>query len=529
MTDRLTLSSGFPIVYTLRPTQWVFVVVAAISVLFTFRDGVRILLDVWGDKEEYSFGYLIPFIALFMFWQRKNDLERTPFSGSWAGFSLVAAGVLLLALGRISALATFMYYGLVLAIVGLVLSQIGWKALGVVWGALVVLVFMIPLPAYAFIELSQALQLLSSTLGVAMIRLFGVSVYLEGNVIDLGSMKLQVVEACSGLRYLFPLMTLGFIAVFFYRDALWKKAVIFLSTIPITIGMNSLRIGIIGVTVEYWGKAMAEGFLHDFEGWVVFMLCTLVLLAEMWVLARLGGNRRPFAEVLAIDLPEKSSRDSTIHYRALALPYLAGIGLVLIAGAYTAWAPEREPLYPQRKSFAEFPMEIGSWKGRPEVLESMYLQELKLDDYVLANFAGERGQPVNFYVSYYGAQIKGNAAHSPRACIPGDGWKILSLTQRQVMDRALNGRPLLANRAVIQKGGHKMLVYYWFQGRGRVVTNEYRVKLYNLWDAITRNRSDGSMVRLVTAMDPREDEAVADARLGIFVESVVPILGDFVP
>ncbi len=508
--------------------QLLVAVVAAAMLLLIFPKTFVYLWGVW-QREEYSHGFLVPLISAYLIWQRRDRLVRMPFTGSWWGVGLVAFGLAVFFIGGLASITTIDTYALVILVIGMALAITGWPAFRIMAGPLALLFLMNPIPAFLFNNLSSALQLVSSQIGVAVIRLFGISVLLEGNVIDLGTYKLQVVEACSGLRYLFPLMTLGFIAVFFYRDALWKKAVIFLSTIPITIGMNSLRIGIIGVTVEYWGKAMAEGFLHDFEGWVVFMLCTLVLLAEMWVLARLGGNRRPFAEVLAIDLPEKSSRDSTIHYRALALPYLAGIGLVLIAGAYTVWAPEREPLYPQRKSFAEFPMEIGSWKGRPEVLESMYLQELKLDDYVLANFAGERGQPVNFYVSYYGAQIKGNAAHSPRACIPGDGWKILSLTQRRVMDRALNGRPLLANRAVIQKGGHKMLVYYWFQGRGRVVTNEYQVKLYNLWDAITRNRSDGSMVRLVTAMDPREDEAVADARLGIFVESVVPILGDFVP
>src|SRR5207253_2194127 len=98
-----------------------------------------------------------------------------------------------------------------------------------------------------YIQLSQKLQLWSSQLGVAVIRLFGISVYLEGNVIDLGSYKLQVVEACSGLRYLFPLMTLGFIAALFFRAPLWKRSILFLSTIPITVLMNSFRIGMIGI------------------------------------------------------------------------------------------------------------------------------------------------------------------------------------------------------------------------------------------------------------------------------------------
>ena len=152
------------------------------------------------------------------------------------------------------------------------------------------LFFTIPLPKFLYNNLSSQLQLISSEIGVWFIRLFDISVYLEGNVIDLGNYKLQVVEACSGLRYLFPLMTLGFIAAYFFKGAFWKRAIIFLSSIPITVLMNSLRIGMIGVTVEYWGVAAAEGLLHDFEGWVVFMACTAVLVLEMWVLAHVGSG-----------------------------------------------------------------------------------------------------------------------------------------------------------------------------------------------------------------------------------------------
>ena len=528
MNHKLALPAGLPILHTRRLGQWAGLVLASLIVLFTFRDGARLLVEIWGSKEEYSFGYLIPFISLFMFWQRRDVLAQTSYTGSWFGCGLVALGVALLTLGRVSALATFFYYGLVLAIVGLVLARLGWKAATVIWGALVVLMFMIPLPGYAFIELSQALQLLSSKLGVAIIRLFGISVYLEGNVIDLGSLKLQVVEACSGLRYLFPLMTLGFIAVYFYRGALWKKIVLFASTIPITIAMNSLRIGIIGVTVEYWGKSMAEGFLHNFEGWLVFMLCTAVLLAEMWLLASVGGRRPAFSQMLAIDWPAPLSSKEALQ-RTISWPYRAALGLVLIAGAYTLVAPEREPIYPRRMEFAQFPMQLAQWAGKPEQLESIYLAELKLDDYILATYASGSHRPVNFYASYYGAQIKGNAAHSPRACIPGDGWEILGLTQVRVPGAMVNGLPVEANRVVIRKGGQRTLVYYWFQGRGRVVTNEYAVKLYNLWDAIFRNRSDGAMVRLVTMIDPAESEEAADARLTEFANESVRLLDDYLP
>src|SRR5581483_3720741 len=153
------------------------------------------------------------------------------------------------------------------------------------------LIFAIPLPYFINAGVSLELQLVSSRLGVAFIRLFDVPVYLEGNLIDLGTYKLQVVEACSGLRYLFPLFSLSFLAAYLFQAPIWQRAVVLFSSIPITIAMNGLRIGIIGVTVDRWGTLLAEGVLHFFEGWVIFVASALLLLAELFLLARISGQR----------------------------------------------------------------------------------------------------------------------------------------------------------------------------------------------------------------------------------------------
>src|SRR6185312_17264866 len=137
------------------------------------------------------------------------------------------------------------------------------------------------------------LQLISSQLGVLFIRAFQIPVFLEGNVIDLGVYKLQVVDACSGLRYLYPLLSLGFLAAYLFQAPIWQRVVVFLSTIPITIVMNSLRIGIVGILVNHFGPQDADGFLHMFEGWIIFIACAAVLVAEMALLARFGSPGKP--------------------------------------------------------------------------------------------------------------------------------------------------------------------------------------------------------------------------------------------
>jgi EpsI family protein len=145
------------------------------------------------------------------------------------------------------------------------------------------------------------------------------------------------------------------------------------------------------------------------------------------------------------------------------------------------------------------------------------------------NFTTPDAGNVNFYTAYYDSQRSGAAIHSPRSCMPGDGWRITGLEQREFADMPFQGAPLRLNRAVIEKGEYKQLVYYWFPQRGRQITNEYLAKWYLFYDAITMHRTDGALVRLVTSLDRGQDISVADQRLQGFLRELVKELPDYLP
>ena len=516
------------------PGIWAALLAVAALVAVIFADGILNLFDVW-QQEEYSYGYLIPFIALYLAWQRRDALARIPFEGSWAGVGVCALGVLLGVAGELSAVYIIVQYALVLAIAGAVLALVGARAFREIRMALLTLLFMVPLPGFIYGDLSNRLQLVSSQLGVWVIQLFGISVYLEGNVIDLGALKLQVVEACSGLRYLFPLMTFGFILAYFFRAPWWKRAIVFVSTVPITILMNSFRIGAIGILVEYFGEPMARGFLHDFEGWAIFMVCTVILLGEIWLLARIGPDRRRFGEALNLRAPRTASKDAAVNLRLIPAPFLAALGLLAAAAAVTLLVPRSADSVPPRRDFAEFPLTLPGWQGRFDPLDAAYIGSLNFDDYIMANYAGADRTPVNFYVGYYASQNTQKVPHSPRACIPAGGWEIMSLSQRVVdlSDGApaigAAGRAIAVNSVIIQKGKDRQLVYYWFQQRGRVLTNEFLVKWFIFWDELTQHRSDGALIRVVTPIPEGSAIQAAHDRLRDFVAKAYPQLDPFVP
>jgi exosortase D (VPLPA-CTERM-specific) len=510
---------------------------AAVALILLFHSTFGYLVGVW-HRDEYSHGFLIPLVSGYLLWQRRGRFAQVQVSGSWTGVALAALGLAIYFIGSLASITTIDTYALVIVVMGTVLALTGREAFRIALVPLVLLFLMNPIPNFFYNNLSSELQLISSQLGVAFIRLCGVSVFLEGNVIDLGSYKLQVAEACSGLRYLFPLMTLGVLTAYLFKGRTWMRWWLFLSTIPITVVMNSLRIGVIGVLVDRFGTAQAEGFLHDFEGWLVFMACFLVLLGECWLLLRLTGDRRSIRDLLAFEPPPPRAAMPGARRSGLGKPAWAVL-VVLLAAVLPARAlPKRVEVRPERADFAEFPLQFGAWQGRRQALEAVYLDTLKMDDYVLADFVRTDGAaeaparfdaPVNLYIAYYASQRTGQAAHSPRSCLPGGGWRILDFQPHEVTGVRGPGAPLRVNRVLVQYGSERQLVYYWFQERGRDLTNEYVVKWYLLQDALLRNRTDGALVRLITPLRDNEPAAAADARLAKFTASTLATLRNYLP
>jgi len=510
--------------------SWHFVLFAVLAALvyLTFDQGLEQMVADW-NSEEYSHAYILPLVALFLVWQRTGKLRQMPFAGSWWGVLLVGFGLFTFVVGELGTIYTVIQYGFLIAVGGMLLSFLGWRAFLVILPAYALVLFMVPLPDFLYNNLSAKLQLISSQLGVWIIRLFGISVYVAGNVIDLGNYQLQVVDACSGLRYLFPLMALGFIAAVIFKGALWKKILLVFSTIPITIVMNSFRIGVIGVLVEYWGIEMAEGFLHDFEGWIIFMACGAILFLEMWLLSRVGQDRLPLTEAFSIEAPASVPARAKRCYRHMPTSFLAA-SLVLVSGAALAsLLPNRVEIVPERQEFLFFPSNLGGWTGHKIRMDQKYLDALKLDDYLLVDFKNPVEDSIDLYVAYYASQRKGASVHSPKTCLPGGGWQLKEFSQRKVHGVTIAGNPLRVNRSIIQMGDERQLVYYWFQQRGRLMTNEYVVKWFLFWDAITKNRTDGALVRLTTPLAPGEAPDHGDQRLVSFAQYLSSSFTPFIP
>ena len=494
---------------------------------YAFTDSAIMMSRSW-NSEEYSHGWLLPLLATVLAHNRLTE-TRPEIRPSWLGVAIVVAAVCLQVVGELSALYVITQYALLLAILGILVTLLGPRAVLVIAAPLAILIFAVPLPQFFYQTLSAKLQLVSTDIGVAVLRAFDMSVFQQGNIIDLGVYQIQVVEACSGLRYLFPLMSLSYLVAYLMEDAWWKRIVLFVSAAPLAIVMNSLRIAAIGFTVDIWGTAAAEGLLHDFEGWTVFLACVVVLMAEAWLLLKIPPQGRLRMERFALGRGQAFANPPRVGAPTVASLTALAVAAAVVGSGYLAERPERVPY---REHLAAFPTQLGKWQGVRQAIEPEILNWLKLSDYVnIDYFAGPMDErPINLYVAYYASQRKGASAHSPQACIPGDGWRITDLRREKLETvRKPDGTPLEVNRVVVERAGIRQLVYYWFVQRDRYLTSEYAVKWFLFWDSLTRNRSDGSLVRVVAPVeegrDPAAAEREAEQLLATAVEKLGPYLG----
>jgi exosortase D (VPLPA-CTERM-specific) len=501
-----------------------------------FWIGILSLGQAW-STAEYSHGPLIPLVSLYLLLRELRDappaalnLARAPTVRRSAGILVILLALVLALLGNMANVPDIVTYAMILWTGGVVLCIFGWRR-GIRHQLPVLhLVFMLPLPQIIYWKLNIFLQTTSSVIGVWFVRLADVPVFLEGNIIDLGVYRLQVAEACSGLRYLFPILSFTYLTAILYRGPFWHKALLMLSAVPITVLMNSFRIGITGILVNSYGIEQAEGFLHFFEGWAIFLACIGLLALIAMGLQRLTAKPLPLAEAVDLDI----SGLGGVMARILTIPPSKALALAAILtlgfSAGWSWRGTGEAQIISRMSFSSFPRQVGPWSGTASMLDPGVERVLAATDYanIAYQLAGTRDY-VHFFSAFYDNQSKGDGIHSPEVCLPVGGWEIFSLEQREVdMSGTVYGRFTL-HRAVIQKGMVKQLVYYWFEQRGKRMTNDQLAKISVIIDGIVLGRTDGALVRFITPLNVNEPESAADARLMQLMRNILPSLPRFVP
>lgn len=275
------------------PLKWLpYATIALLLAILYYRVALKLVYD-WYTIDDYSHGFLVPPFAAFLIWDKRKILSNIPVKQAWSGLILVVFAIAVLILGVYGVELFTARMSFVLLLAGITWTLFGWPMLKALRFPLLVLVLAIPFPTILFNHITFPLQLLASRIASDILPVLGVPTLHEGNVIELPIMKLEVAEACSGIRSLMSLFTLAIFYGYFLERTTKRRVILALASIPIAVTANVARIVGTGLCVQYWDPEKALGFFHEFSGWVMFVVslgCLYLVHRAMRLIAPLKAK-----------------------------------------------------------------------------------------------------------------------------------------------------------------------------------------------------------------------------------------------
>ncbi len=261
---------------TAAPIPWKPLLWFGLLLLLCYAPVLQRLVSQWMTDEDMGHGFFVPLVAGYIVWQKRREWMSVPASPNWWGLLLVGYGAFQLAIATLGAELFLARTAFIFSIIGVVLTLGGWRILRVLAFPLFLLFFMVPIPAVLYNQITFPLQLFASQVADWALSTLGVPVLREGNILELASQKLNVVEACSGIRSLLSLSFLSLVYAYFFDSKPWMRGVLLVATLPIAVIANAGRVTLTGLVSEY-DVELARGVFHYASGWVIFMIALLIL------------------------------------------------------------------------------------------------------------------------------------------------------------------------------------------------------------------------------------------------------------
>jgi EpsI family protein len=507
----------------LNPQFWLQAGLVSVIFLLLFAPALPSLYNDWFEFKQFSHGLLVPFISVYLVWQRKGELRATPIRSSSWGLIVVLPALLLGLMGKAIGDAFSERIGMVLCLNGLVWLLFGWQFYKAVSFALLYLFLMIPLPYLVVKEVAYQLRIVDAVAAASVLRLLGVPVYRESYYLHLPEVTLEVADLCSGISSLFSLFALGGAYVYFTPMRARLKLLAVLSTFPFAVIINLLRIILTAALSYHVSLSFLNMMIHELTGTITFFiaLALFILLCEYlqrrFSAAIINPAKAPHASSMAQNIP---ARDLPAAAEKPWLPSILAM-VALIAAVYLA-----NNLSSQQQM--RLSMELSSVAPQPagyqatDSAESGFYKDPNAEIQLSRTYSMAGEAPVEVYVGFRGKQQGEKQLQSPKLQIPY-GWNYVWIEPAQLPAGGAN-RSVSANWMLMQNNNIRYLVLYWYQVGDTTFSGELKKRLALVRNTIFRRRSDAAAVRLATPLPDLDKIDHAKSKLAGFAAELYPSL-----
>jgi EpsI family protein len=480
---------------------------------------VRPLVIEWYEHENFSYGFLIPFVFAYLVLQRCHALQREKIAPAIWGIAFLTGSIAVGLIGNALGEPFLSRLSLVATVASLVHVIAGWRIFRLLAFPLAYLLLMVPPPYVIVKQVSYYLKMFDAVVATEALQLIGVPVYRDSYFLNLPNITLEVADVCSGIASLFAMVALGTVYVYFLPARMGAKLAVLASVLIFPLIANLIRIILVGASVYYYGPVMLKAFFHTFTGTFTFLLSLAMLL----VVGEWFRRRYPAADQPKQFVTERGDR-TELSGKLLSVPAMLA-AIVLAGGLYVSRAialPESRQLYGELDAI---PKQLGHFRVAPGTWPESY-SDPKADEALSRVYQGPQNGPIEAFIGYRGSQRGADRLHSPKLVFPSR-WEYASMDNIQIAGQG--GRHINAVWLLTKKNNSRRLVLFWYQLPGRTLSSDVLYRLELARRLIFHGRTDAVVVRLASEPDASETVDQALERLITFSQQLFPYVQLLLP
>jgi EpsI family protein len=495
-------------------------VLGLLAVLF-HASIVRPLVIEWYEHENFSYGFLIPFVFAYLVIQRCHLLQWEKIAPAIWGTAFLTGSIALGLIGNALGEPFLSRLSLVATVAALVHVIAGWRIFRLLAFPLAYLLLMVPPPYVIVKQVSYYLKMFDAVVATEALQLIGVPVYRDSYFLNLPNITLEVADVCSGIASLFAMVALGTVYVYFLPARIGAKLAVLASVLIFPLIANLIRIILVGASVYYYGPVMLKAFFHAFTGTFTFLLSlAMFLFVGEWFRRRYPAAEQPKQ---FMTMTERDDRPG-LSGKLLSVPALVA-AIVLAGGLYVSRAmalPESRQLHGELDAI---PKQLGHFRVAPGTWPDRY-SDPEADEALSQLYQGPQHDPIEVFIGYRGSQRGADRLRSPKLVFPSR-WEYASMGNIQIAGQG--GRHINAVWLVTKKNNSRRVVLFWYQLPGRTLSSDVLYRLELARRLIFHGRTDALVVRLASEIDGSETVDQVLERLITFSQQLFPYVQLLLP
>ncbi|HEY2920704.1 MAG TPA: EpsI family protein [Candidatus Binatia bacterium] len=493
-------------------------VLGLLAVLF-HASIVRPLVTEWYEHENFSYGFLIPFVFAYLVLQRWHMLQREKIAPAIWGTAFLTGSIAVGLIGNALGEPFLSRLSLVATVAALVHVIGGWRIFRLLAFPLAYLLLMVPPPYGIVKQMSFYFKMFDAVVATGALQLIGVPVYRDSYFLNLPGITLEVADVCSGIASLFAMVALGTVYVYFLPARMRAKLAVLASVLIFPLIANLIRIILVGASVYYYGPVMLKAFFHTFTGTFTFLLSLAMLL----VVGEWFRRRYPAADQPKQFVTERDDR-TELNSKLLSVPALLA-AIVLAGGLSVSRAIALPESWQLQGELDAIPKQLGHFRVAPDTWPDPY-SDPEADEALSRLYQGPHHGPIEAFIGYRGSQRGADRLRSPKLVFPSR-WEYASMDNIQIARRG--GRYINATWLLTKKNNSRRVVLFWYQLPGRTLSSDVLYRLELARGLIFYGRTDAVVVRLASELDGSETVDQALERLITFSQQLFPYVQLLLP